>query len=523
MKQHIICISFLYFLLLIPALSSYSQVTVGSNYPPNNGSLLDLKENNNLGSNASRGLLSARLELKAINSLAPCVPSATSIDKSAHIGLLVYNLKDDPGNELCPGLYVWGGLKWTRLPKPCVDPIDPSLLNSPNCYIVKPGSASEEIPIAKAYLVSEKRPELKALDRDASVSVSLLWQDTPNLISSVQLVGGDLGINSKIKVTTNNHSGNALVAVLVGSDIVWSWHIWVTDYDPNTNTNGTTYAHNNGEANYVFMDRNMGATSASATDVHSMGLTYQWGRKDPFPANTSFGSDPSFSTIYNASNTPLTEVDELYTGNTGTGIQHIEVTDLKNLLKSILNPMIYYYSKADASDTTNDNSDWFTSDETGASGDNDLWGGVTGGKSVFDPCPAGWKVPAMSSATKSPWVKYEGMWDGNANLGTNGFTLDAISGSPGMGFYPYGFPRLPRAVVDCVGVGCIGQNYVGGSFAASSVWNTERGAYWTATSDTNNLSAKASGILGAGSPMPYFTNLAFAKSGGAYVRCVKAD
>lgn len=65
----------------------------------------------------------------------------------------------------------------------------------------------------------------------------------------------------------------------------------------------TTYAHNNGEADYLFMDRNIGATSVSATDITSMGLTYQWGRKDPFPANVFFGANPNFSVIYNASNT----------------------------------------------------------------------------------------------------------------------------------------------------------------------------------------------------------------------------
>ena len=523
MNKYLMSIGFLYFLCTIFVLPIHAQVTIGSSYPSSKGSLLDLKENDNIGANANRGFLSARVALESIDQLDPCVSSADATDMKDHVGLLVYNLTDDQNKGLCPGLHVWIGSRWARLPEPCSTPVDPVLLNSPNCYIVKPGGVSEEIPIAKAYLVSDQRSDLQALDRNANVSVSLLWQDQQNLISDVQLVDGDKGIYSKIKVTANNITGNALVAVRVGADIAWSWHIWVTDYDPNTNANGTTYAHNNGEADYLFMDRNIGATSVSATDITSMGLTYQWGRKDPFPANVFFGANPNFSVIYNASNAALTEVDELNTGSTGTGIQHVEVSEVKNLSKSILNPMIYYYAKADASDTGNASSDWFTSDESGASSDSDLWGGTSGSKSVFDPCPEGWKVPAMSSATQSPWVKYEGIWEENATLGANGFRLDAIPGSSGLGFYPYGFPRFPRAVIDCVGVGCQGEYYTGGSFATTSVINTERGAYWTATSAANNVSASASGILGAGSPTPYFTNLAFAKSGGAYVRCVKAD
>ena len=44
-------------------------------------------------------------------------------------------------------------------------------------------------------------------------------------------------------------------------------------------------------------------------------------------------------------------------------------------------------------------SDWYAS-ETVAS-DDELWG-MSGGKSPFDPCPAGWRVPAYKN-DQSPW------------------------------------------------------------------------------------------------------------------------
>ncbi|MBD8387607.1 hypothetical protein [Dysgonomonas sp. BGC7] len=533
MKLNFICFkATLVVLTLLTNLNVNAQVTIGSGFPAKSGSILDLKENDNPGVNSTKGLLCSRVRLEGLTTLEPCIPSSEFVagDETTHIGLVVYNMRDDLSIGLCPGLHVWDGATWVRLPEPCQPaPIDPDLINTPNCYIVAPGAASEEIPVGKPYLVWEQRSDLEKLSRADKVSLDLIWQDVSGLISGVELVDGDQGPFSKIKVTANNLTGNALVAVRIGPNgnntdpIRWSWHIWVTSYDPNNG--GTTYTTNNGEKTYVFMDRNIGATTVNTTDANSMGMTYQWGRKDPFPANKYFGTGPDFRDLYNSSNTIITEVDELNTETVGTGIQHMQVADLKNLGKSILNPVIYYYAQKDDTDTSNDRSDWFTTDETGASSDSDLWGGISGTKSPFDPCPAGWKVPQMSSETKSPWDKYEngGGWDPEYTMGSTGVTMGGtmMGTQPSLGFYPYGFPRFPRPIVSCVTVGCAGQNYVGGAFVGSYVVNSERGAYWTATSSANNLAAKTSGIVGAGSPMPSFTNMDFAKSGGAYVRCVK--
>lgn len=60
-------------------------------------------------------------------------------------------------------------------------------------------------------------------------------------------------------------------------NLIWSWHIWVTDRPRN-------YNYGNG---YVSMDRNLGAVSTDPNDFNATvpvlsGCTYQWGRKDPF-------------------------------------------------------------------------------------------------------------------------------------------------------------------------------------------------------------------------------------------------
>lgn len=446
-----------------------AQITVGSDLQPNSGSLLDLKQNDGTEANSTKGLLFSRVELIDINKLDPCVSSASlePDDKKIHIGLLVYNITDRPEDGLCPGIHVWEGENWTRLPEPCqkpIVPIDPDLLFSPNCYIVAPSGVSEEIPIAKAYLVSEQRSDLTDLNRGQKVYLEVLWQDTQDLIDKVELMNGDEGIYSKFKVTTKNNGkkGNALIALHVGpngdksDDIAWSWHIWVTDYNPDTNTNGTTYSHNNGDldGDYIFMDRNLGAITASPATTDVMGLTYQWGRKDPFTSNVSFASDYNFRPLYDKDNALIKEEIGGVAGNTGIGITHeLAPTDKTNNLEySVRNPMVFYYGPFAPQ---NSPFDWFTSTDDLAAGDNNLWGD-SGKKSSFDPCPKGWRVPAYSKTTgKSPFTQFLAEYslgmaeskpshvttDPSGNALVFGESLPSITS---IGVFPYGMVRWPR-------------------------------------------------------------------------------
>ena len=225
------------------------------------------------------------------------------------------------------------------------------------------------------------------------VSVGVLWETSPGLISL-----GEISDN-KVRITTSAESGNAVIAAYdINSQILWSWHIWVTDYDPDTESNGRTYTIIN-EANvpYTFMDRNLGALSATAGDPGTFGLSYQWGRKDPFPTSASLIDDIE-PTIYDAS---------------GAGSDNMVVKELvsaaSNLSNAILNPLTYYYGATvvaeDESFITYD--DWYSS--TPGTHNSALWGGASRetptAKTIFDPCPAGWRVPVWK-ATASPWSAF---------------------------------------------------------------------------------------------------------------------
>lgn len=104
------------------------------------------------------------------------------------------------------------------------------------------------------------------------------------------------------------------------------------------------------------MDRNLGATSATPGDVGAFGLFYQWGRKDPFLGSSSISNDvDAKSTITWPSVVSAT-------------LSHITIT------YAVENPTTFikgYY-------------DW-CSDGTDSRWQSD--------KTIYDPCPSGWRVP----------------------------------------------------------------------------------------------------------------------------------
>lgn len=211
-----------------------------------------------------------------------------------------------------------------------------------------------------------------ALSTSASISpasVELLWQTVDGLISEPILSDGIVNFNS------SDEKGNALIAAKdKDGKIMWSWHIWCTDSPIDQ-----TYMPNGNGNVYTFMDRNLGATSA-LDDTNSLGLAYQWGRKDPFPGSSKY-YDMTEPTLYGK----ITAVEKVIpTASTGT------------IANAIQNPTTFLYA-----------ADWLVS---GAN--NNLWGNpqgetvlvTTSKKSLYDPCPVGYKLPgkdAFSIFTKS--------------------------------------------------------------------------------------------------------------------------
>ena len=221
-----------------------------------------------------------------------------------------------------------------------------------NCVIVKPG---ETLSFVSKY--------------DAVVAVALAWQDAPNLITSLSIANGE------ISVTAANASGNALVLGKNSSGtILWSWHLWVTDFDPEATAvtiDGIT-----------FMDRNLGAVSATPGDLGAMGQYYQWGRKDPFPRATSRVMNSSAATcdLFDA------QGERIETVNGTTYYKAYDNSGTVDMAKAIANPEYFFFRNSSSMAW------WSGIDYTVPQ---DWWGGVSGLKTDYDPCPKGWKVPVV--------------------------------------------------------------------------------------------------------------------------------
>ena len=207
-------------------------------------------------------------------------------------------------------------------------------------------------------------------------------------------------------------NGNVLIAAFdEAGEILWSWNIWaVEDYDADRT------ARNVGR--FTVMDRNLGAMAgveaAGESDpvkaAYSIGHYYQWGRKDPLPAASAFSANqtpkwglPTYTDIERYQKDGgliFTEnrVDNVYCmGGGDFTLQQAVDAAVTHPHKSMANGASdnndpYHWavppmSSAEKTRTTPDRTHWRT-----------LWGSVDGYnsvKTIFDPCPPGWKVPTV--------------------------------------------------------------------------------------------------------------------------------
>lgn len=253
-------------------------------------------------------------------------------------------------------------------PPPPSGEVDLSAEATANCYMVPgPGDYVFDATVM-GNGVSTDRAAASSL---APVSATLLWQDTPDLLTEVILRDG------RVHFTAGEKQGNALIAVYdsVGK-VLWSWHIWVTGYDPSAASvklNGL-----------VWMTRNLGALSGDYNpEGTAKGLVYQWGRKDPFPSVDGW-TDQGAITVYDASGEPADPFDTE------------QVARKDNLSEAVCRPTTFFSGTRDDGDFGP--YDWLTTDATAK---NDLlWETMTdSGKTLFDPCPPGWRVPRKDSWT----------------------------------------------------------------------------------------------------------------------------
>ena len=230
-----------------------------------------------------------------------------------------------------------------------------------NCYIVTAAGSYK----FKAVQGNDATAVLTTI-----ASVGILWETqntsdeiTENTVISAVDYDYHSGTTPYIVFSTPSTlaNGNAVIfAKDDHNDIIWSWHIWIPT-DAVSNADYSAFIGGN------MMNMNLGAlkevpTTGSAS-IESLGLLYQWGRKDPFVGAAEWKAYPAKAAVAGTAR------------STSKNQQSIE--------KSIQNPTIYYF-------TGSDDTNWCTSTEP-------TWDNTTA-KTKYDPCPPGYKVP-MNTGT----------------------------------------------------------------------------------------------------------------------------
>ncbi len=287
-----------------------------------------------------------------------------------------------------------------------------------NCYMLNPDEYTEfYIPIDERindfwrnysnksdyynYMVKTSTPiyaDILWHDADESiegVSIDIVTEGfarnssvTPS--SAPDFTTADCDIAMKVTLPSSLKEGNIIVAVKnQNSDaVLWSWHLWVTNYDPNVvgkvveGSNDLIYNVVNGDVHryedvalglwnaggmydgrYI-MDRNLGERTNVVDNIADAGtLYYQFGRKDPFPGNDAKKGNGNASYTMN---------DEYKT---------------VGLAEAVNNPTMFYrggynWTNEDA------NPEYVWNDKT-----LNVDAIASLQKSIFDPSPLGWRVP----------------------------------------------------------------------------------------------------------------------------------
>lgn len=330
---------------------------------------------------------------------------------------------------------------------------------------------------ANCYIVSNSgRYKFKTVKGNSTESVGavaaseVLWEtfgtdETPTVGDLVSNVSYDDGY---IEFDATGRKGNAVIAAKdAEGEILWSWHIWLTDRPEEQ-----VYYNDAG----TMMDRNLGATSAKPGDVRSLGLLYQWGRKDPFLGASNIDSDNAAQSTLSW---PFAVESTPKTGNMEYALAH---------------PTTFITFNED------NNLDWYYNLNREIS--KIRW---QSSKTIYDPCPNGWKVP-----------------DG----GPKG-VYSAVLYYPKMG-YPFNYIEYPFDETNC------GMDFSGKLGSDASIWYpasrhregldgrltscSGSGIWWTASS--KGKEEKYSMLISFVNDMSYSCFMVN-PSDGCSVRCLK--
>lgn len=401
------------------------------------------------------------------------------------------------------------------------------LSGNSNCYIINPLPIDEQtiyqLPINRINQFWSSSDAQSGVDNTISSETEwvaeVIWQDQSSRVlnfldgngasaDSFTATGPNASINFEV---LKGAKGNVLVGVRKSGDTkyLWSWHLWITDYNPDESynmpwvdnkyvyyvTGGQVhrYAGNYWEVNCVnkyMMDRNLGALSTNRADGLEMtgGFIYQYGRKDPFPY---YGW-----TIYDINGQPISY-------NKGTDSDCInKILEKAPIYESVYWPYNFYAKSGD----------WALNNQHASISYS--WNGPSNEKSMFDPCPEGWMIPK-----NEVWSNFMGASNTEANRNSNSIMRN--SNSAGVEFYidaPYGEDHKEYNVAYFPAMGIrrvqegIGENHKLRGYVHSTQ---------AKISSANTISLDF--VLKSGEVVEISTTSGSSKSKGLSVRCIKEN
>lgn len=293
------------------------------------------------------------------------------------------------------------------------------------------------MPITAPWIKDNKNADGTLIVPD---KCTLVWQDVDGLITNV---GKDGDCMTFTVPQSTIRQGNAVLAVKdANNTILWSWHIWVTDYKLGSDDRKITGS----DKEYTIMPYNVGwcdeevtgnykarsvkvrftQTGTNAQDsltltqtahkVYKLGDNpyYQWGRKDPMRAAVR-----SFTSSTASTTTDKTLYTSGYTYGTEAG-----TTTINN---AIQRPHIFFTSTYPATWATTYSNLWSANEATFTQ-----LSTTPRVKTIYDPSPVGYMVMSphvynKMTTTNAPW--------NSTNLGriyTDASTGESVS-FPAMG------------------------------------------------------------------------------------------
>lgn len=406
----------------------------------------------------------------------------------------------------------WPGDDELRAAKPKGSPDSPYDLSTEggtlrrttaNCYVVNaPGTYMLPLVYGNAIVDGQLNPgayekDTKFVDYSGNHingaelptpdDATLVWSDGFYMFKDVRL-----SADKKYLIFTIDpdyiQQANAVVAVRdAGDNIMWSWHIWVTEHKINETIDFQAYEnkstiysimpcnlgwvdgkmvfYNPRELKFVFTQdktekqQNMVLTQAGAKlDYRDIGSTYyQWGRKDPIVALKN--RNETGVEDYRPMETP----EEKY--------QYKVVPGGVSMATAIQNPNIYYVQPNSESNYWLSSSSFTVKLWDGDTRDYGELNEISSTKTVYDPSPRGFKVPF-------PWV-FAGFVKGGTST-TSGGSLNGYI-DPNERFKYHVYYTSPNGVRGETVFTATGQRSSRDNLGtgAGSLWALDRVYYWT--------------------------------------------